>query len=143
LGAGGTGWPTWGEAHTVAWHHPLSQHGPPAQRAAAAAVFDVGPFPTTGGAGTVRAAGYGAAHPYRVTGGATYRLVADLSPGGGLRATTTTGQSGHPGSPHYADQAPLWLGDSYHPFPLDDFEPEGVTTIRPQPMAPGRTEGTG
>jgi penicillin G amidase len=143
LGADGAGLPAWGAVHTVTWHHPLSQLGPPAQRAAAAAAFDVGPFPTTGGAGTVRSAGYGMAHPFRVTGGATYRLVADLSPGGGLRATTTTGQSGHPGSPHYADQAPLWLGDSYHSFPLDDFQPEGVTTIRPLPAAPGRTGGDG
>jgi penicillin amidase len=127
------GW-VWGTVHTVTWRHPLSEHGPADLRAAAAALFDVGPFPTTGGA-TVRAAGPGATRPYEVTGGATYRMVADLSPAGGLRTTATTGQSGHPTSPHYADQAPLWAGDRYHPFPLDDFSPVAVTRIRPDTPA--------
>jgi penicillin amidase len=121
----------WGRAHTVTWEHLLATHGPAEVRAAAAALFNVGPFATSGGP-TVRAAGYSAAHPFRVTGGATYRLVADLSPEGALFATTTTGQSGHPGSPHYADQARLWLEDAYHPFPFDGFEPEAVTRLEPQ-----------
>ncbi|HEX2033488.1 MAG TPA: penicillin acylase family protein [Chloroflexota bacterium] len=122
----------WGAVHTVTWRHPLSLHGPEEQRAAASAVLDVGPYRTSGGAGTVRAASHSSQRPFQVVGGSTYRLVADLAPGGGLRATTTTGQSGHPGSPHYADQAPLWLQDAYHPFPLDDFEPQAITTIEPR-----------
>ena len=128
----------WGEVHRVTWRHPLSACGPPEQRAAAAALFDVGPFPTTGGTGTVRAAGHSTGHPFRVTGGATYRLLADLSPGGGLMATTTTGQSGHPGSPHYADQAPLWLNDTYHPLAYGRLPGRGRDPH--QPAASG--EGT-
>jgi penicillin amidase len=141
LGPDGAHW-AWGATHTVTWRHPLSSGGPPEMRAAAAAVFDVGPFPTTGGTGTVRAAGYDPAHPFRVSGGATYRLVADLSPGGGLRTTSTTGQSGHPGSPHYADQARLWLEDDYLTLPLDAFEANGVTRILPADERPaGATAG--
>lgn len=126
----------WEKVHTVTWRHPLSEHGPQAQRSAAGLVLDVGSFPTTGGAGTVRAAGHSATRPFHVVGGSTYRMVADLSPAGGLRATTTTGQSGHPGSPHYADQVPLWLGNTYHPFPMDPIDAgdvEGVTRIVPAP----------
>ena len=73
----------------------------------------------------------------RVPGGATYRLMADLSPDAGQRAllvTNTTGNSGHPASPHYADQALLWLNDDYHPLPfLPDptVSLEGTTTIAP------------
>ena len=130
----------WGVAHTVTWRHPLSGGGPPELREAAAAVFDVGPFPTTGGTGTVRAAGYNPAQPFRVSGGATYRLVADLSPGGGLRTTTTTGQSGHPGSPHYADQAPLWLSDAYLTLSFDDSDTPGHGTTR---IRPAGTLGAG
>jgi penicillin G amidase len=136
LGPDSASW-RWGEVHSVTWSHPLSSIGPPGQRAAASALFDVGPFPTTGGTGTVRAAGHSTAHPFRVTGGATYRLLADLSPGGGLLATTTTGQSGHPGSPHYADQAPLWLNDTYHPLAMDGFQAEGVTRISPAARGEG------
>jgi len=120
----------WGKLHTVSWRHAISDAGPAAVREAVSQTLDVGPFPTTGG-NTVRAAGYSTARPYRVTGGATYRLLADLSPGGGLWTVSTTGQSGHPGSPHYADQAPLWVEDRYHAFPMDAFEPQGVTTITP------------
>ena len=32
------------------------------------------------------------------------------------------GNSGHPGSAHYADQAPLWLEDAYHPLSFDGCE---------------------
>lgn len=133
FGSSPDGW-RWGKLHTVTWRHPLAEHGPPAQRQAAAEVFNVGPFPTTGATGTVRAAGTSLSQPFEVTGGATYRLVADLSPGGALRATTTTGQSGHPGSPHYADQARLWLGDAYRVVSLHDpdtLPSQGVTTIEP------------
>ena len=121
----------WGQVHTVTWQHPLSTHGP-ADRRAAAALFDVGPYPCTGGP-TVRAAGYSTARPYRVVSGATYRMVADLSPGGAMLATSTTGQSGHPASPHYADQARLWLEDQYHPLRLDppDADLEGITHLLP------------
>ena len=120
----------WGKAHTVTWEHLLATQGPPEMREAAAALFDVGPFATSGGP-TVRAAGYSVTHPFRVVGGATYRLVADLSPGNGLFATTTTGNSGHPGSAHYADQAPLWLEDGYHPLLFDGHEIEAVTRLEP------------
>jgi penicillin amidase len=120
----------WGRTHTVTWEHALATHGPAEMREPAAALFNVGPFATSGGP-TVRAAGFSTAHPFRVTGGATYRLVADLSPGGSTFATTTTGQSGHPGSPHYADQVPLWLEDSYHPLAFDGFEPEAITRLEP------------
>jgi len=121
----------WGRAHTVTFTHPLAEAGPPHRREAARRLFNVGPFPTSGGQSIVRAAAYSVVEPFQVVSGATYRLVADLSPSGGIVTTSTTGQSGHPGSPHYADQASLWLEDRYHPLPLDDFESEGVTTIVP------------
>ncbi|MBI3973713.1 MAG: penicillin acylase family protein [Chloroflexi bacterium] len=129
VGPDESGW-AWSALHTVTWEHSLSHHGPAEQRTRAAETFDLGPFPTTGGP-TVRAAGFSTARPFHVTGGATYRLIADLSPDGGIVSTTTTGQSGHPDSPHYADQARLWLNDEYHPLPMDDFEPEGVMHVVP------------
>jgi penicillin amidase len=120
----------WGQAHTITWEHALATQGPREVRADAAALFNVGPFPTSGGP-VVRAAGYSTAHPFQVPSGATYRLVADLSPNGGMVATSTTGQSGHPSSPHYADQASLWLGDRYHPFAVHGYQTEATTRIEP------------
>ena len=43
-------------------------------------------------------------------------------------ATTTTGQSGHPGSPHYADPGPA-LAERHLPLAMDGFQAEGVTRI--------------
>ena len=120
----------WGDVHRVTWPHAIAEIGPEELRPQAAQTLNVGPFPTHGGP-TVRAAGHSPTHPYRVPGGATYRLLADLSPTGGLWVTNTTGNSGHPASPHYADQTTLWLADDYHPLPMDAFESEGTTTIAP------------
>ena len=141
FGADQTAW-RWGSAHTVTWSHAIAESGPEELRSRAAETLNVGPFPTRGGP-TVRAAGHSAARPYRVPGGATYRLMADLSPEAGpnsLLVTNTTGSSGHPASPHYADQTPLWLNDDYHPLPfLPDptVQLEGTTTIGPaSPTSP-------
>jgi penicillin amidase len=129
LGSDVAAW-EWGSVHTVTYQHALSSVGPPNRRQAARQAFDVGPFPTSGGP-TVRAAGHAPARPFAVTGGATYRLIADLSSAGGIVVTATTGQSGHPGSPHYADQVSFWLEDRYRPIAFDGLEPERTTHLVP------------
>jgi penicillin amidase len=117
--------------HTVTFAHPASEHPELAR------LFDLGPFETTGGSGTVRAAGYDTQRPFRVVSGSTYRMVVDLADPARAWATTTGGQSGHPASPHYGDQARLWVEDRYHPLLMDaqDFAPglEGDLTLHPDP----------
>lgn len=44
-----------------------------------------------------------------------YRRIVDLSDFGNSMAVNSTGQSGHPTSPHYDDQLPLWLAGEYRP----------------------------
>jgi penicillin amidase len=52
--------------------------------------------------------------------GANYRLIADLSTSPpGLWAIDASGESGDPGSPHYADQLPEWLANRHHLMSLD------------------------
>jgi penicillin amidase len=113
----------------VTFRHPISEN------AALSSLFDLGPFETTGGAGTVRNAGYGLDPPFQVVSGSTYRMVVDLAEPARARATTTGGQSGHPGGRHYGDQARLWVEDRYHPLWMDpaDFEEgmEGDLILRP------------
>ena len=101
--------------HQVTFPHPLGEHSPDlAQR------FDLGPFPTSGGNGTVRAAGPSFEQPFQAASGSTYRFLADLSQSGYAEATGTTGQSAHPDSPHYRDQVQLWLEDRRLPLWMDD-----------------------
>jgi penicillin amidase len=122
----------WGRLHQVTHPHPL------ATTPELAAVFSTGPFPTTGGS-TVRAAGYGLSVPFDVTSGSTYRLVADLSQPDRLATTQTIGQSALLGSPHYRDQARLWLDNQYHPFWMSEEEVEAhrESEIRIGPIVTG------
>jgi penicillin amidase len=103
----------WGRLHTVRFEHPISENETLEE------IFDLGPFETSGGTGTVRAAGYSLGKPFELTGLASYRMVVDLGDPPRSWATTTGGQSGHPASPHYGDHAKIWLRDEYHPLLMD------------------------
>ena len=109
--------------------HPLGE-----ESAALAALLTPGPHPTSGGSGTVRAAGFSTAQPFEVTGGSTYRMVVDMAAPESAWSTTTGGSSGHPGSEHYADQTPLWVSDEYHPLNMavERGDLEGVLGLVPE-----------
>jgi penicillin amidase len=65
--------------------------------------------------------------------GAGYRMVADMAdPDAGLWATEIAGTSGHPGSPHYADQIDPWLAGELHFVPLKGDIGGTVLTLEPQ-----------
>jgi penicillin amidase len=118
----------WGRFHRVTFPHPLGDR-PGLRR------LSVGPFATTGGRGTVRAAGHDVGLGFTVNSGSTYRLLADLSASGRAWGIVTTGLSGHPASPHYRDQTRLWLQNRYHPLWMDEADVlahlEGETRLRP------------
>ena len=121
------GW-RWGHLHSVCFPHPLGQKSERLR-----ALFSPGPFPTSGGSGTVRAAGFSTEHPFAATSGSTYRLVVDMAREGWAMATTTGGRSGHPYSPHYANHVQDWLHDRYHPLVMDpqDEDIESRLTLVP------------
>ena len=107
----------WGRLHQVTFPHPLGGRSPDlAQR------FDIGPFPTSGGNGTVRAAGTSFQQPFQAISGSTYRLLVDLSQSGRAEATSTTGQSAHPDSPNCRDQVQHWLQDRRLPLWMDEAD---------------------
>jgi penicillin amidase len=118
----------WGKLHQVTHPHPMS-HTPELQR-----LFDTGPFPTSGGS-TVRAAGHDYRPPFAAVSGSTYRFMADLSQPDRMISVQTIGQSAHLGSPHYRDQAALWLANEYHPLWMDEADVlahlESETIIQP------------
>jgi penicillin amidase len=126
-GADPAGW-RWGAAHQVLWRHPLSND-------AVAADFDLGPSPCPGCADTVNNTGTGTGYDLGVIGGVEYRIVADLADPTRILAVQNTGQSGQPGSPHYADQLQSWLSGAYHTVHLTregvEADLEGVTRLIP------------
>ena len=119
----------WGRLHQIVHRHPMGRV--PARTT----LWDVGPGEMSGGTSIVNAAGHGSHPPFDVVSGSTYRFVADLSRPDAMRSVQTCGQSAQPGSPHYRDQFPVWLADSYHPLWMDPAvvatNLESQVTLRP------------
>lgn len=75
--------------------------------------FSIGPFQLPGGVDTLwRGDGGGGGR-----GVPTMRQLADLADVDRGLAALSTGNSGVPGDPHYADQAAMFLRGEYHPWP--------------------------
>jgi penicillin amidase len=78
-------------------------------------VFNVGPLPIGGDGNTVAQAG---ASPGSLASdgiSVSSRFIIDMSQIEQAKAILTPGQSGHLGSPHYADLAPLWQQGQFFP----------------------------
>jgi penicillin amidase len=88
----------------------------------------LGPVPRPGDAHTPHAATHDA--KFAQTSGASYRHVLDLADWDRGLATSTPGQSGQPGSPHYADLLPLWQRGEYFPLAFSRAKVEEVTVHR-------------
>jgi penicillin amidase len=102
---------TWGRLHTLPLRHVLSGRGDLGR------LLDHGGLPVGGDATTVCNTGVGTQLEGRS--GAGYRLIADLSTmPPALWAVDGQSESGHPGSPHYADQLSEWINGKYHNLPL-------------------------
>jgi penicillin amidase len=67
---------------------------------------------------------------FRQVHGASYRHVLDLADWDRGLATSTPGQSGQPGSPHYGDLLPLWAKGEYFPLAYSRTKVDEVTRHR-------------
>jgi penicillin amidase len=129
LGAEPAGW-RWGRLHTMTFTHPLSRLGP-----AYAGTFDLAPVERGGDGFTPNNARYN--EKFQQIHGASYRHVLDLADWDRGLATSVPGQSGQPGSPHYADLLPLWAEGKYFPLAFSRKKIEELTAhrllLKPQP----------
>jgi penicillin amidase len=94
---------TWGLVHQTRPQHTLSGAFP-----SLAAVLDPPSFPLGGDGDTPLSGGYSPTDPFTITGTSAARYVFDLGDWNDSVWTVPLGSSGHPGSPHYADQAQTW-----------------------------------
>ncbi|WP_431509540.1 penicillin acylase family protein [Variovorax sp. DAIF25] len=120
----------WGALHRAEFRHPLGGIVDAATRRK----LDVGDWPMSGSAFTPMAASYRASD-YRLTSGASFRMVLDVGNWDASRVINTPGQSGNPDSPNYRDLAPLWLEGKYVPlvYSRAAVEKETVERIRLTP----------
>jgi len=103
----------WDRLHSVHFRHALGAGGFLLNW-----FFSRGPVPQPGDSWTVRKASVNDRAPYTVIDVASYRQVFDVGNWDRSLVVNTTGQSGHPRSPHYFDQNALWAGGQYRTMPF-------------------------
>ncbi len=107
---------SWGSLHTLIFKHPL------AITQAARRRFNVGPFELAGYPDTVLST-----YPSgEVTGGASFREIVDVSNWDRSLWINAPGQSGVPGSRHFADLAGPWASGEYFPMAFSDAAVEAA-----------------
>ena len=122
----------WGRLHQAEFAHALSPLASPEQKAA----MKAGPSPMGGTSLSPMAATWRAAD-FRVTAGASFRMVLDVGDWDASRTINTPGQSGNPDSPHFKDLFPLWVTGQYVPLSYSRKAVEAVTE-RVIKLSPGR-----
>jgi penicillin G amidase len=113
LGPDADAW-RWGRVHTTRPAHPLAALFPEN-----AEFLNPPPVPFGGDGDTVQAAGFVPAAGYGITLTSVARYVFDLGDWNQSAWIVPLGASGHPGSPHYADQAQDWAQVRLRPMRYD------------------------
>ena len=109
LGDDITAW-KWGDLHKAYFQADVTPLLPDTM----AEQMRVGPFAIGGSSTTPRATSYN--DDFRVTAGASFRIVLDVGNWDASRAVNTPGQSGDPMSAHYRNLAPYWAAGEYVPL---------------------------
>jgi penicillin amidase len=112
----------WNDVHAVKFSHPLSAGGRVLDW-----FFSRGPIPVGGDSMTVNKTTTDLRRPYATSEAASYRQILDVGAWDGSLGVNTTGQSGHPRSPHYFDQNRLWRQGQYRPLPFTRTAVEAAT----------------
>ena len=128
---------TWGAVHGTRPRHPLSRFFPDC-----AQLLDPPPVATHGDGDTPLAGGYSMADRFVATVMSVNRYIHDPSDWRNSRWIVPLGASGHPGSPHYADQARLWADVETIPqyWRWDDILGVAATRQRLIPADAGNAE---
>ena len=129
LGADAQSW-TWGAVHGTRPRHPLSRAFPDC-----AALLDPPRVATHGDGDTPLAGAYSIADRFTATVMSVNRYIHDPSDWSNSRWIVPLGASGHPGSPHYADQTRRWADVETIPQLWEWTEIENAAETR-QTLAP-------
>lgn len=109
---------TWDKVHTLEHTHPIGQVE------TLRPYFNVGPFPIVGSREVINnmAFIYDGTGKYKVTSGPSTRRVIDFSDIENSMSILPTGQSGNPFSPHYNDQAEMYVNGEFRKMMMNKKE---------------------
>jgi penicillin amidase len=133
LGEDPKGW-RWGALHRVSLAHPLAAI-PGFESLFVALESGVG-----GDDQTVLQTGVDAREGYPAAVIPSWRAVYDLADLDRSVGVLPTGNSGNPASPHWNDQAALWLAGQTHPLPFTDAAVSSATVTLAR-LVPGTISG--
>lgn len=114
----------WQDVHTLTHRHAIGSKKPFDK------IFNVGPFPIQGGDDTPNKLRYAINGDgiYEVNSGAALRILLDFGDLEHSMSINPTGQSGNIMSPHYDDQAQMYVDDEYRMQMMNKKEIEGKST---------------
>lgn len=121
MGANSATW-AWGQLHQGYFEHVLTP-------LRGDRTLDVGPLSMGGSDSTPMNAMY-RFNDFRVTLGASFRVVVDVGAWDNSFCINTPGQSGDPRSPHYSDLAELWAAGHYVPMLYSEAAIAKAATLR-------------
>lgn len=109
---------TWDKVHTLEHGHPIGQV------ALLRRFFNVGPFPVIGAKEVINnmAFPYDSTRIYKVSSGPSTRRIVDFSDIENSQSILPTGQSGNPFSPHYEDQAEMFINGEFRKMMMNELE---------------------
>jgi penicillin amidase len=117
----------WGDLHQLTFIHPLGQVKPLDR------LFNRGPYAVGGDETTIwnTSIYYHSLDSDQIMVGPACRFVVDLGDLDRSRSLNAPGQSGQPGSRHYADRIQAWLDGDYHPmlYNRQDVIAQAETTL--------------
>ncbi|RCI74062.1 penicillin acylase family protein, partial [Pseudomonas aeruginosa] len=122
----------WGKLHTYEWQSDSSKMAPylgAGERAGLGAIkgyLDRGPYPAGGDHTTLDVSAYGWGQDFDTWLIPAMRLIVDFGQSEPMIGVNSSGQSGNPASPHYADGIDAWLKGRYVSFP---FQPQNLDRV--------------
>ncbi|MCY1339377.1 Acyl-homoserine lactone acylase QuiP [compost metagenome] len=131
LGSDRRAW-QWGRLHSYEWVSDSSKMAPylgAGQRAGLNAIkgyLDRGPYPAGGDHSTLNVSGYHWGQDFDTWLIPAMRIVVDFGQPEPMIGLNSSGQSGNPASPHYADGIDAWLKGNYMSFPFQSQNLERV-----------------
>lgn len=143
LGSDRSAW-QWGKLHTYQWNSDPTRMAPymsAGQRASLATIkdyLDRGPYPAGGDHSTLNVSAWLWGKDFDTWLVPSMRMVVDFGQDEPLQAVNSSGQSGNPASPHYADGIDAWLKGRYTTLPLQGHHLDRAYGTKRLLLTPGR-----